>query len=114
MAVSDLTTEALGDTAALIAATGARVLPVALDLRLQQSIEAALDRTRELLGAPDLLVNNAAFTLNRPAVEFGWEEWNAVTDVNLKGTYFMTTAFARQCIAAVRRALWSCSPPPMG
>jgi len=101
VAVTDLTTDMLGATVAEIAATGARVLPVALDLRSHAAIEAALDAVAAL-GPLDLLVNNAAFTLNRPAIEFGWDEFDAVMDVNLKGTYFLTTGHARRCIAAGR------------
>jgi NAD(P)-dependent dehydrogenase (short-subunit alcohol dehydrogenase family) len=102
VAVTDLATGMLDATSADVAASGARGLPVALDLRRQGSIEAALDTAANALGPIDLLVNNAAFTLNRPAIEFGWDEWDAVMDVNLKGTYFLTTSFARRCIAAAQ------------
>jgi 2-deoxy-D-gluconate 3-dehydrogenase len=102
VAVTDLATGMLGATVAEIAATGAQALPVALDLRSQDSIEAALEAVSASLGPLDLLVNNAAFTLNRPAIEFGWDEFDAVMDVNLKGTYFLTTGYARRCIAAAR------------
>jgi 2-deoxy-D-gluconate 3-dehydrogenase len=102
VAVTDLATGLLDAASAGIMATGARVFPVALDLREYGSIEAALDGASDALGPIDLLVNNAAFTLNRPAVEFGWDEWDAVMDVNLKGTYFLTTGFARRCMAAAR------------
>jgi NAD(P)-dependent dehydrogenase (short-subunit alcohol dehydrogenase family) len=43
LAVTDLETEMLKTTVDEVAAEGARVLPVALDLRRQDSIEAALD-----------------------------------------------------------------------
>jgi 2-deoxy-D-gluconate 3-dehydrogenase len=101
LAVTDLDTALLKTTVEEATAEGARVLPVVLDLRRQDSIEAALD-TAAALGPIDLLVNNAAFTLNRPAIEFGWDEYDAVMDVNLKGTYFLTTGYARRCIAAAR------------
>jgi len=102
VAVTDLSTGMLDGTCADIAAVGARALPIALDLRDHGAIEAALGAAEEALGPLDLLVNNAAFTLNRPAIEFGWEEWDSVMDVNLKGTYFLSTGYARRCIAAAR------------
>ena len=102
LAVTDLETDLLKTTVEEAAACGARVLPVALDLRRQDSIEAALDTAAAALGPLDLLVNNAAFTLNRPAIDFGWDEYDAVMDVNLKGTYFLTTGSARRCIEAWR------------
>lgn len=103
VAVTDLTLDALAPVVAEIEAIGARALPVALDLRSHPSIEAALD-IAHAFGPPDLLVNNAACTLNGPAVDFGWDDWDAVMDVNLKGTYFLTTGFARRAIAAGRQA----------
>jgi NAD(P)-dependent dehydrogenase (short-subunit alcohol dehydrogenase family) len=102
VAVTDLATGLLDATVEVIAAAGAKVVPVALDLRRQDSIELALDAAASALGPVDLLVNNAAFTLNRPAIEFGWDEFDAVMDVNLKGTYFLTTGYARRCIASGR------------
>ena len=102
VAVTDLEAGALEGTMAELAGTGARGMAVALDLRQPVSIEAALDAVQQGLGLPDLLVNNAAFTLNKPAVEFGWEEWDAVMGVNLKGTFFISTAFARRCLAQGR------------
>ncbi|WP_368415836.1 SDR family NAD(P)-dependent oxidoreductase [Falsiroseomonas sp.] len=101
LVVTDLDTGLLKTTVEEASACGARVLPVVLDLRRQDSIEAALEAAAAL-GPLDLLVNNAAFTLNRPAIEFGWDEYDAVMDVNLKGTYFLTTGYARRCIATAR------------
>lgn len=98
VALTDLAPETLARTAAAVGATGARAVPLALDLRSEASIAAAVAAA----GPLDVLVNNAAVALNKPAVEVGWAEWDAVVDVNLKGTFFLSTAFARQCIAAGR------------
>ena len=98
VALADLAPETLAHTAAAVAAAGARAVPLALDLRSEASIAAAVAAA----GPLDVLVNNAAVALNKPAVEVGWSEWDAVVDVNLKGTFFLSTAFARQCIAAGR------------
>ena len=102
VAITELAAAPLGETAALIEAAGGRALPVVLDMRAQASIEAALDACASRLGLPDLLVNNAAFTSNGPATDVGWDDWDAVMDVNLKGTYFLTTGYARRCLAAAR------------
>ena len=96
--LTDLAPETLAGTAAAVEATGAQAVPLALDLRSEASIAAAIEAT----GPLDVLVNNAAVALNKPAIEVGWADWDAVVDVNLKGTFFLTAAFARQCIAAGR------------
>lgn len=102
VAVTELSPAPLAATVAGVEAIGARALAVALDLREEASIAAALAAAEAALGPIDLLVNNAAFTLNRPATDFAWAEWDAVMNVNLKGTYFLTTHYARRCFAAGR------------
>lgn len=102
LAVTELPGTPLAETLAGIAAAGARGVAIPLDLRQRSSIEGALDGCAAALGLPDVLVNNAAFTLNRPAIAFGWEEWDQVMAVNLKGTFFLTTGYARRCLAAAR------------
>ena len=79
-----------------------RVVPVALDLREEGSIAAALGAAVAGLGSIDVLVNNAARTLIKPIVDVSWAEWNDVTDTNLRGAYFLSAAFARHCIGAGR------------
>ena len=94
VAPTDLSTETLAGTVAGIDAAGARAVPLALDLRSEASIAAVVAAA----GPFAVLVNNAAVALNKPAVEVGWADWDAVLDVNLKGTFFLTAAFARRCI----------------
>jgi NAD(P)-dependent dehydrogenase (short-subunit alcohol dehydrogenase family) len=52
----------LDTTAALVAATGRRALPIAMDLLDRPSVIAAADRVYEEWGHLDLLVNNAVHT----------------------------------------------------
>ena len=97
--LADLDEARLGDVSEMAGPPG-RVLPVALDLRREESIERVLVRACDAFGPPDLLVNNAGVALHRPAVDLGWADWDAVLDVNLKGGFFMSCAYARRLIAA--------------
>jgi len=78
---------------------GRQALPVALDLRARQSLEACFATAAEALGGLDLLVNNAERPLSLPAVEVAWDDWDAVMAVNLKGAFFLSAHLARHCIA---------------
>ena len=49
-------------------------------------------------GGIDLLVNNAGVNVPKPALELTVEDWDTVFDTNLKGSFFLTTALARQWI----------------
>jgi NAD(P)-dependent dehydrogenase (short-subunit alcohol dehydrogenase family) len=102
VAVSELDPKDLADTVAKITATGARALPVALDLRSLRSIEQAMNEVVAGLGQLDVLVNSAGVTLGKPALDMTGDEWDAVLDVNLKGTFFMSQQMGRHLVATRR------------
>ena len=91
----------------------ARPLPIALDLRSQDSIKAAFERATKELGDLDLLVNNAGRALLKPVVDVTDAEWDDVIDTNLKGAFFLSQLFGRACIAQrAGRASSSAWPRP--
>ncbi len=77
---------------------GRRVLPLALDVRRYDSIQAMAQKAIEHYGKIDVLVNNAGCNVRRPALEVTWEDWNLVLDTNLRGTFFVAQAVARHMI----------------
>lgn len=76
----------------------ANVLPLALDLRSQSSIEAAVAAVQRRFGRVDVLVNNAAANLRRKAVDVTRDEWDDLFSVNLTGTFFLTQQVGRRMI----------------
>jgi NAD(P)-dependent dehydrogenase (short-subunit alcohol dehydrogenase family) len=102
LALTELTTEALKDTLADPAVASRKAVPIALDLRSQDSIKAAFAHAMSELGNIDLLVNNAGRALLKPAVEVTDAEWDDVIDTNLKGAFFLSQLFGRACIAGNR------------
>jgi NAD(P)-dependent dehydrogenase (short-subunit alcohol dehydrogenase family) len=79
---------------------GARIVPLALDLREQASIEQAATKTVAALGGLDMLVNNAGANLRKDAVDVTGPEWDALMAVNIRGTFFLTQQVGRHLIAA--------------
>jgi glucose 1-dehydrogenase len=57
-------------------------------------------QSAKALGGLDVLVNNAGIEKNAPFQDVTENDFDAVIDVNLKGVFFATQAFVRQCIAA--------------
>lgn len=90
------------DTVAQLEAAGARAVPIRLDVASPASIESAVEESVRALGRLDVLVNNAGITLRRLAVDVTPEEWRAVMDCNMTGTFFMCQQLARHLIAAGR------------
>jgi NAD(P)-dependent dehydrogenase (short-subunit alcohol dehydrogenase family) len=98
VAISATQAENLKATLAQLEGTKSRVIPLVLDLRSQSSIERAVADVASELGELDLLVNNAAATLRKLAVDVSWAEWNEVFAANVTGTFFLTQQVGRHLI----------------
>jgi gluconate 5-dehydrogenase len=82
-----------------IEALGRKALPVALDVRRPDSIQAMAEAAIAHYGKIDILVNNAGCNVRKPALDISWEDWNLVLETNLRGTFFVSQAVARHMIA---------------
>ena len=87
--VADLSQEAADKTASEISATGASAIGMVMDVTRADSVKAVVARTLEAYGALHVLVNSAGLNPRMPSIAGKDEEavWDAVIDVNLKGTY---------------------------
>jgi NAD(P)-dependent dehydrogenase (short-subunit alcohol dehydrogenase family) len=103
VAVADLDTATLDNTVASIRGRNVRVLAIPLDLRVQSSIDDAMERVLTEFGQLDVLVNNAGCIVRGPVVEMTREQWASVMDVNLTGTYFMSQAMGRYLLSSGRK-----------
>jgi NAD(P)-dependent dehydrogenase (short-subunit alcohol dehydrogenase family) len=102
LALTELNADALKDTLAQPEIKRRKAVAIALDLRSQDSIQAAFARATKELGDIDLLVNNAGRALLKPVVDVTDAEWDDVIDTNLKGAFFLSQLFGRSCIAGNR------------
>jgi NAD(P)-dependent dehydrogenase (short-subunit alcohol dehydrogenase family) len=102
IAVSSTSPAKLDPLVARLKAAGARAVPVALDVRAQQSIEQAMAAVIAAFGHLDVLVNNAGVPIRRKALDITPAEWDNVMRVNLEGTFFMTQQIGRHLVAAKR------------
>lgn len=85
---------------AAIRGAGGQAHAVALDVGSADSIAAAFERTIEIAGAPDIVVNNAGIAQTKAAVELTEADWRSVMDTNLDGAWRVAQASARAMIAA--------------
>ena len=90
-----------GDAAARVAnGIGARGVALTADTTDERGVGAALDRLAEVTGrpAPDALVGNAGIVRFGPLLDISIDDWRAVVDVNLTGTFVTARAVARRLI----------------
>ena len=78
---------------------GRRAVSLELDVLELKSIRKAADSAEAAFGHVDILVNNAGCNVRKPALDVTWEDWNRILDTNLRGTFFVSQAFARGMIA---------------
>jgi NAD(P)-dependent dehydrogenase (short-subunit alcohol dehydrogenase family) len=69
------------------------------DVSKKSDVDAALASTLVVLGRIDGLVSNAGIFRAAPFLDIGEADWDAVLDVNLKGSFLVGQAVARQMVA---------------
>lgn len=75
---------------------------VRCDVTDQESVAAALAETTERLGAPEILVCNAGITRDGLVLRMSEEDFGAVIDANLTGSFRV----AKQAVRAMVRGRW--------
>ncbi len=79
-----------------------RALAVAADVADRESVTKLFARTRRSLGRLDLLFNNAGITgPTLPIEDVPYDDWRAVVDTNLSGTFLCTQEAIRMMKAQV-------------
>jgi NAD(P)-dependent dehydrogenase (short-subunit alcohol dehydrogenase family) len=85
---------------AAIESVGAKAAGIACDIRQPEQIAEAFDAVEGQLGAPSVLVNNAAGNFPVPAEDMSPNAWRTVIDIVLNGTFYCSREFGRRHIAA--------------
>ena len=78
---------------------GGRIIPVQVDMKSQESIQALVERATAEFGKIDFLFNNAGTIHRYPSEDFPKEAWDEVLQVNLTGPFLLAQAVARVMIA---------------
>ena len=94
-----LTAPNLERLAAEIATLGRRTLTVTGDVSKKVDVDRMVAAAIENFGRIDILVCNAGITRFAPFLEMTEEDWDAVMDVDLKGTFLCGQAVARHMVA---------------
>jgi NAD(P)-dependent dehydrogenase (short-subunit alcohol dehydrogenase family) len=100
LAIASRSMEHLEEGARLLAGHGARVVPIATDVREAEQVDRMVAQVRSEYGRLDVLVNNAAGNFVAPAERITPNGWRAVVGIVLDGTFLCS----RACFPVLRQA----------
>ncbi|WP_249762071.1 2-dehydro-3-deoxy-D-gluconate 5-dehydrogenase KduD [Marinobacterium aestuarii] len=87
------------ETCSKVESLDRRFLSLQADLDNIDEIPRLIEQTLKAFGKIDVLVNNAGIIRRNDAIDFSPKDWDDVMNVNLRTTFFMSQAVARQFIA---------------
>lgn len=85
--IADVNLENAEKTAREIMTSGVKSIAVKLDVSKQEEVAKAFEIIMKEFGAVDILVNNAGITRDTVMLRMKEEDWDAVLDINLKGSF---------------------------
>lgn len=91
--------------------SGVKVLPLQCDIRFEDQIEAAVNKTIETFGGIDVLINNASAISLTPTEQTEPKRFDLMMDIEIRGTFFM----CKTCIPYLKKStnahILNLSPP---
>ncbi len=95
IAVCDLQVDWLDETAKKVTDLGRKVKCYVADVSDGATVQQVVDQAHKDWGHIDVLVNNAGITKDNLLIRMSEEDWDAVLNVNLKGTFLFSKAVSR-------------------
>jgi len=92
--LSDIS-EDVNQTAAELRKNGAKAVAIVGNVTKSDDCEAMVELALKEFGKLDILVNNAGITRDNLVMRMAETDWDAVLDINLKGTFLCTKATIR-------------------
>jgi 3-oxoacyl-[acyl-carrier protein] reductase len=90
--VADVNLEKASETAKEVEAAGRAAMAVDVDVTRLSDVEQMVESAIGHFGKIDILINNAGIARDKLILRMSEEDWDAVLDVNLKGTFNCTKA----------------------
>jgi 3-oxoacyl-[acyl-carrier protein] reductase len=93
--VSDINLEKAEETAKEVQTLGRKALATKVDVATLSDVEKMVEAILAQFGKVDILVNNAGIARDKLILRMTEEDWDAVLNINLKGTFNCTKAVVR-------------------
>jgi 3-hydroxybutyrate dehydrogenase len=96
VAIADIDLNSAQATANALDNSNARALGVAMDVTVEEQVEAGIARVIAAYGGIDILVSNAGIQIVEPLDEFEFVKWRKLLTIHLDGAFLTTRAALRQ------------------
>jgi len=96
--ICDINEEALGGATKEIESLGRKAIGLKVDVTDYPQAEEMIQKVLDKFSKIDILINNAGITRDNLLVRMKEDEWDAVINVNLKGTFNCTKAVSKAMI----------------
>jgi NAD(P)-dependent dehydrogenase (short-subunit alcohol dehydrogenase family) len=100
LVIVDINDAGAAATVSTIEEQGGKAVAMNCDVTEKAQVDALADRVVGELGRIDVLVNSAGTAFRAPAEEFPEDRFDAIIDLNLKGTYLPCQGFGRKMLEA--------------
>ena len=98
MVVSDINFEKAQETVKEVETIGRKAMAMKVDVSNFNDVDQMTKAILERFGKIDILINNAGIARDKLILRMTEEDWDAVIDINLKGTFNCTKAVLKQMI----------------
>jgi citronellol/citronellal dehydrogenase len=90
---------------------GGRALPLAVDIRHEDQVLAAVEQAVQAFGGIDIVVNNASAISKTGTLETDLKRWDLLHGINARGSFLVTRACLPQLLQAPDPQVLMLSPP---
>lgn len=94
-----------------IEAAGGQALPLMLDVRDEDAVQAAIDKTAQHFGGIDICVNNASAINLARSLEMEPKRFDLIQQINMRGTFIVSRACVPYLRGRPNPHILSLSPP---
>jgi citronellol/citronellal dehydrogenase len=96
---------------AAIEQAGGRALPLAVDVREEAAVKAAIDETAARFGGIDIVVNNASAISLSPVAQTDMRRYDLMQQINARGTFMVSKYALPYLVKAENPHILMLSPP---
>lgn len=94
-----------------IEAAGGKALPLKVDIRDEEVVQAAVDRAVETFGGIDIVINNASAISLTGTLETPMKRYDLMHAVNVRGTYMVSRCCLPHLLKSEHAHIMNISPP---